>query len=221
MEKYIKVVYDEKLRPYTEYPEHLAGYLMDRFSIHKGARLLDVGCGRGDMLKAFQRADLQVQGLELHDYKSELLTDKKVDLANFETDRFPFEDNTFDVVFSKSVIEHLHNPENFIKESNRILKPGGRIITLTPDWQTQIYIFYNDSTHVQPYTTVGLKNLLSMHDFTGSRAELFYQLPLVWNMPFLKPLLKPLRVFFPVKKVNKSGFLRWARELMILGTGVK
>lgn len=221
MENYIKVIYDKKLRPYTKYPAQLAAYLMDRFAISRNSRLLDVGCGRGDMLNAFKQSGLHVNGLELLDYNAELIAGIEVAYANFENQSFPFPDDTFDVVFSKSVVEHLHNPENFLRESRRILKPGGRIITLTPDWQTQRYIFYNDFTHHQPYTVLGLSNALNVYDFTGVNTEIFYQLPIVWKVPFLKTMLKPLQFFFPVKKVTKSGFWRWSRELMILGTGVK
>lgn len=221
MENYLKVVYDEKLRPHTKYPAKLVAYLKDRFDIDANSRLLDVGCGRGDMLRAFQQLGLRVNGLELLDYHSELTADIDVDYANFESQRFPFPDDAFDVVFSKSVIEHLHNPENFLRESRRILRPGGRIIILTPDWQTQRYIFYNDFTHRQPYTVLGLNNALKIYDFSEVKTEIFYQLPLVWRAPFLRFFFKPLQWLFPVKRISKTGPWRWSRELMILGTGIK
>lgn len=221
MENYTKIIYDKNLKPYTKYPGQLAAYLIDRFFISAGSRLVDIGCGRGDMLQAFKDSGLEVSGLELRDYGSELLSGIKVDHANFENERFPFNDNTFDVVFSKSVIEHLHSPENFLKESMRILKPGGRIIVLTPDWQSQLYIFYNDFTHHQPYTVLGLNNVLKIYDFKEVKTEKFYQLPFLWKAGFIKIALKPLQKFFPVKRITKLGFWRWSRELMVLGTGVK
>ena len=49
-------------------------------------------------------------------------------LKNVEKDVFPYQNETFDFVFSKSLIEHLMSPENFISESFRVLKKKGRNI---------------------------------------------------------------------------------------------
>ena len=57
----------------------------------------------------------------------------KLKLVNLETDPIPHKDNFFDVVFSKSVLEHFYKPELLVKEMHRVLKPGGTIITLCPD----------------------------------------------------------------------------------------
>lgn len=59
MSNYIKVVYDEKVRPYTEYPPQLCKYLSNRFYMKKEDKLLDVSCGRGDFLKGFKDLGLE------------------------------------------------------------------------------------------------------------------------------------------------------------------
>lgn len=217
----MEVFYDPTIKPLTSYPGYLAEYLAYRFRIIANAKILDAGCGRGDFLRAFAGAGLDAAGLDFPDKLGTCRQGFTIQQANFETDRFPFPDDTFDVVFSKSVIEHLHKPDNFLREIWRVLKPAGRIIIMTPDWQTQRYIFYNDYTHVQPYIASGLENALKLHDFREVSAELFYQLPAVWRFPFLKLLCRPLQILFPVKRIRKSGWWRWARELMIIGTGVK
>jgi SAM-dependent methyltransferase len=221
MASYLDVMYDKKLKPETIYPHKLCSYLFNRFVMQKGMTIVDVGCGRGDCLKAFQalgltsigldreRLDLQLAGVETHSG------------IDFEHDAFPLPNASVDIVFSKSVIEHLHNPKYFMREIQRILKPGGRVIIMTPDWQSQRYIFYNDYTHVQPYITSGLANLLKLSDFKEVSAGLFYQLPFTWRISFTRLLLYPLRLLLPVKRVRRSSFWRWSRELMILGTGVK
>ncbi len=50
--------------------------------------------------------------------------------------QLPFENDTFDCVFALSVLEHLLNGCHFLKESRRILKPGGKLIILTPNIST-------------------------------------------------------------------------------------
>jgi len=47
--------------------------------------------------------------------------------------KFPFEDNTFDVVFSRYVLEHVSDSAEFLDEVHRILKPGGSFFFLTPN----------------------------------------------------------------------------------------
>jgi ubiquinone/menaquinone biosynthesis C-methylase UbiE len=46
---------------------------------------------------------------------------------------FPFEDNSFDTIVTFQVIEHVKDDEGFIKEINRVLKPGGQALITTPN----------------------------------------------------------------------------------------
>ena len=61
---YVAVIYDRQARPVTKYPDQLAEYLCQRFSIARGSKLLDVGFGRGDFLRAFARRGVEVAGVE-------------------------------------------------------------------------------------------------------------------------------------------------------------
>lgn len=221
MQNYLNIAYNFKEKPYTDYPYKLCRYLLRRFNMKKGDKILDAGCGRGDFTKGFKDLDLRAYGLDIEDAKSELLKGIEVKYADIEKDKFPFASNTLDFVFSKSVIEHLKIPDNFIKEIYRVLKPGGRAIIMTPDWQSQMKIFYNDYTHVHPYTKIGLESLLKIFGFKDVSSEIFYQLPILWKFPCLKIFSRLLQIFGPVKKIHKNKFIRWSRELMVLGTGIK
>jgi len=95
------------------------------------------------------------------------------------------------------------------------------VITMTPDWQSQMFIFYDDYTHVHPYTCTGLRDMFAMYGFKEAHAELFYQLPIVWKYPAIKIICKGLQMLGPVKKIEKNKFLRWSRELMILANATK
>ena len=221
MTNYIDVVYDEKVRPYTGYPLELCKYLFNRFDMKEGNKLLDVGCGRGDFLKGFKDISLEVYGLDIEKSNTKILEGLEVRYSNLEKELFPFENQTFDVVFSKSVIEHLFNPDNFIKECHRVLKPGGRIIIMTPDWSSLMKIFFDDYTHRQPYTVTAIKDFLDIYGFKEVSSELFYQLPIVWKFPIIKIFSCILRQFIPVTTKSKIKFIRWSLELMVLGTGIK
>lgn len=221
MSKYLEVVYNQKTKPYTDYPRQLCEHLFKRFDMKKGDKLLDIGCGRGDFARGFKNLGLQVFGIDREIGDLEMLKGIEVKSLDFEKDSFPFNSETFDFVFSKSVIEHLWNPEHFIKECYRILKPKGTIVVMTPDWQSQRLIFYDDYTHRHPYTPTALKDLLKIYEFKEVSSEIFYQLPVLWKHTWLKLFSKFLQITGPVKKIHKNKFIRWSRELMVLSSGIK
>lgn len=221
MSNYIKIFYNEKSLPYTKYPSELCGYLFQRFGMKRGDKLLDVGCGRGDFAKGFKDLGLEVFGIDREKGDSEILKGIEVKLRDIENEKFPFGDGIFDFVFSKSVIEHLRTPDNYIKEIHRVLRPEGKIIIMAPDWHSQRWIFYDDYTHVRPYTIVSLSSLLNAYGFREVTSEKFYQLPILWKHSWMKMFAKFLQLFGPVKKIYKNKFIRWSRELMVLASGKK
>lgn len=214
--KYINVVYNEKVRPKTNYPNQLIEYLVKRFKIKSGSHILDAGCGKKDFLNAFENQNFLCFGVDLYNNGDNLIYE-----CNFEIDKLPFKDNSFDIVFSKSVLEHLHDPINYLTEIKRVLKPNGRLILLVPDWVSCLYLYYQDFSHKQPYTKEAIDDLLNIVGFKNVETELFYQLPIIWKYPKLKYICKFLQLFGSPKRIIKNKFLRWSRELMILSTGVK
>ncbi len=216
MKNYNSIIYNEKERPVTSYPDELAMYLTERFHIKAGSRILDNGCGRGDFYRGFAHCGMEVYGTD-----REEVFDGVYSGINLEKDKLPFEDNYFDVVFSKSVIEHIHQPENYMNEMYRVLKPGGRLIIMVPDWHSCMYIYYDDFTHVQPYTMTGLRDAIKIFGFKNVSSEIFYQLPCVWKYPQIKIICYFLQLFGPVKRISKNKFYRFSRELILLGTGIK
>lgn len=212
MNKYIEVAYSKEEKPISSYPSQLAYYLKDRFHLTHKMRLLDNGCGRGDFLNAFAELGLETYGTDIASGSN------KVKKVNLECEQLPFPDNYFDVVFSKSVIEHIANCEHYMKEMQRVLKRGGVLIIMCPDWKSQYKIFFEDPTHIHPYCVKSIDRLLAMMEFENSGAELFYQLPILWKYP----LLKKIDIFTDsVSKVYKNKNYRFFREKMVLGWGYK
>ena len=216
---YLSVMYDEQEKPVTTYPVKLAKYLLDKYGIERYSSLLDAGCGRGDMAVAFYLFDMDVYGIDI--ISNELHKEISIQQVDFDVDIFPYQDNSFDVIFSKSVIEHLKNPEHYLSECLRVLRPGGQFILLTPDWLTQHTIFYNDPTHCHPYTVEGVSNSMKMAGFASVKAEKFYQVPIVWKHPIVKVVCRLLQLLIPVHWGIKNHFIRFSIEHMVLGTGTK
>src|SRR6185503_5055073 len=63
--RYLDVRYSERERPYTDYPSKLTRYLTDEYLRgYRGARLLDLGCGRGEFLNGFAELGFHATGFD-------------------------------------------------------------------------------------------------------------------------------------------------------------
>jgi ubiquinone/menaquinone biosynthesis C-methylase UbiE len=121
----LNVAYSEKKRPKTDYPKKLAFYLVERMQLAPGTVLLEIGCGRGEFLAGFKDAGLTVFGTDMCRSASDFSPDLDIRICELGHDRLPFPDQYFDVVFSKSLLEHINNPENYMMEALRVVKGGG------------------------------------------------------------------------------------------------
>jgi len=224
---YVSVIYDENRTPKTNYPKELIGYLIKRFDLKNNTRLLELGCGRGDFLYEFQKFGFICSGLDRDMSSAKNDYNLEVKLCDLSSESFPYSDNSFDIVYHKSVIEHVYNPQNIMEETLRILKPGGKLIILTPDWHTQWKNFFEDFTHSRPYDLTALKDLFKVYGYKNINVEKFYQLPILWKVPPLKFVSKILQLITNVYGgrwlAEKTGikFFRWSVELMILGYAEK
>jgi SAM-dependent methyltransferase len=97
-------------------------------------RLLDVGCGNGQFLAQMQKLGWEVMGVEL-DPEAVRIAEERFGLRVFqgtlEEARLP--DGSFDTVTMNHVIEHVPNPIGLLAECRRILRPGGKLVVVTPN----------------------------------------------------------------------------------------
>ncbi|MFC1989892.1 class I SAM-dependent methyltransferase [Chloroflexota bacterium] len=188
MPSYLEAYYSVDEYAPDKYPQKLCNYLTERYFREEGDSakvLLDIGFGKGNHLVGFSRNGMTAKGLDKRKEYLEILSDFDIRECDLERDPFPFEDNYFDFVFSKSVLEHVYNTENIVRETYRVLKPGGITVQLTPDWATNHKMFWDDPTHVKPFTRKGLKQAFVLGDFIEVEYEGFYQLPFLWKYPSL------------------------------------
>jgi len=227
MKDYVDVVYDEKRTPKTKYPAKLARYLSNRFNFKSGFKLLELGCGRGEFLEAFQKEGLDCYGVDLSSHCLENNPNLKVSCVDVVSVNLPYADNFFDVVYHKSFLEHFYSPDKIMKETLRVLKPCGQVIILTPDWASQMKTFYEDFSHCHPYTKDALRDLLEVFGFSNIKTENFYQYPAIWKYPVMKILSRLLQFLISISvarkltKLTGIKYFRWSVELMILGYGEK
>lgn len=99
----------------------------------QGQRLLDIGCGNGSFLLKARDAGWQVVGLDID--PNAVLTARKLGLDVYEgtVDMLPDEIGAFDVVTLNHVIEHVHEPQEFLHSIYRMLIPNGLLYIATPN----------------------------------------------------------------------------------------
>jgi len=96
-------------------------------------RLLDVGCGDGQSLEILADLGWTVSGVEVDPSAVAVARGRGLDVHHGTLGEAGFADDTFDVVTSSHVIEHVHDPAEFLLQSRRVLRPGGRLLTVTPN----------------------------------------------------------------------------------------
>ncbi len=119
-------------------------------------KLLDVGCGSKPYRRSFSVTDYI--GLEVDTPRNRAAGYAD---AFYDGKTFPFGKEDFDSVFASQVLEHVFEPNEFLGEIRRVLKPGGRLLLTVP--------FVWDE-HEQPhdyarYSSFGLAHLLSKNGF--------------------------------------------------------
>lgn len=219
---YVAVVYSEQNRRLTDYPDKLARYLFDRYGVKAGHKLLDIGCGRGEFLRGFIRCGVQGFGVDRSRVAATYCPEAELCTADIERENLPFEANAFDVVYSKSVIEHFHNPEQLVREMYRVLKSGGLAITMCPDWEFNYRMYFADYTHRTPFMQSSLRDIQLIHGFENVQVERFRQLPVLWGAGrWLLPAAELTRLLSPGFLKPRSTWVRFSKEIMLLSTATK
>lgn len=219
-EKYISVTYKNNK---SNYPVKFCKEIIKKFNIPIGSKILDIGCGNGLFTQAFSDLGMNVYGLDTS-RESEIILGNHFKVCDLSKKSYPFEDGSFDFIFSKSVVEHLREPDILIDEAYRLLKSGGIFICMTPSWKHSYKeAFYIDHTHITPFTRHSLETACELSGFK-SRCEYFYQLPLLWKYPIfnigrviLNVLNLPYRPFYRIgwsDNVNKT--IRFSKEAMLI-----
>jgi len=100
-------------------------------------RLLDIGCGPGEFLKAAQNLGFEVWGIDIAPRNIEAAQKfynlKNIFLGTLEDFINQYPDLKFDIITFFEIVEHLDNPINFFKLIKRLLNPGGYIAMSVPN----------------------------------------------------------------------------------------
>lgn len=130
MQDKVSNFYDEEryLRPYSKewHKQNIKKMvtLIDKDKLNR--KILDNGCGIGILGDYLPDRDITGSDISSEMLKKAKSRIKALVLADSE--KLPFIDNTFDVIFARSLLHHLPNPQKGIDECFRVLRPGGQIV---------------------------------------------------------------------------------------------
>lgn len=109
--------------------------------------ILDVGCGNGNSADLFTQCSPGIKwvGVDIEG-SPEVLSRERTDLEfhTFDGQSLPFSDESFDMVFSNQVLEHVRYPETLMREMARVLNSDG--------------FFVGSTSHLEPYHSYSFWN---------------------------------------------------------------
>ena len=144
----------------------------------KNNRLLDVGCGAGNLLQAARKNGWNAQGLDVAPNSIKHVRSLGFEVFQGELKQANFPTGHFDVITAAELLEHLPEPRQLLDEVARVLRPGGLFWTTTPharglsarvlgiNWRCVW-----PPEHLQLFSVSGLKNLLREVGFRNIRVK--------------------------------------------------
>lgn len=148
-------------RPFSYYVDF--GRLRDK-------DVLEVGCGSGFAVQLFAEAGARVTAVDLTEWAVET-TRRRLDAFDLEAEvlqgdaeRLPFDDDSFDLVFSWGVIHHTSDMDRALRELVRVCRPGGQLVLMVYNRHSLFFVVYRAFARFLP-----LWRRLGLH-FEGARA---------------------------------------------------
>jgi SAM-dependent methyltransferase len=203
---------------------------LEHFPANPEARVLELGSGTGYMLRRIRERYPNVSGLEV---RGSAYCFEDPDIHIYDGRQIPFDDGTFDVVFSSHVLEHIGDIDEALVEMARVLKSGGVAVHIipSPTWRVLTSLFHYFAVVKLALATVSprgrgpvtaqaekktrgelLKFLLYApgHGERGTVVtEAFYFSRLWWKRVFAD---SP----FDLERAAGVGFVYWGRDLLRL-----
>ena len=153
--------------------------------LNKTGKLLDVGCYPFHLGKVLRELGWNIWGISSP--HEPINNDPQIKILNIDKEKFPFNNNEFNIVLFTEVIEHILDPEFSLKEIFRILEKNGTLIITTPNKISPLItirrIFLSGKSnkekssiyhyHNKEFTMEGLKKTVKNIGFKIKTAECF------------------------------------------------
>jgi ubiquinone/menaquinone biosynthesis C-methylase UbiE len=165
--RYLSQVYDE-INPFI-WNEEMRNEALDLFGIDEGDRVLDVGCGTGFATEGLLEYTEDVYGLDQSEHQLEKAYAKfgkrgQVKFHRGDAERLPFKTDSFDALWSSGSIEYWPNPVDALAEFRRVVRPGGPVLVVGPNYPNStvfqkladaIMLFYDEAEADRMFAEAG------------------------------------------------------------------
>ncbi len=161
-------------------------------------RVLDLGCGNGSFSNLIAQHGYEVVGVEASEsgFESARLSFPDCHFIQASIYELPYAElgNSFDIVISSEVIEHLLYPRELVRAAKKCLKPNGRLIITTPyhgylknialalsGKMDQHFTVLWDNGHIKFFSVATLTTLLKSEGYTDIKFRFAGRLPYLWK----------------------------------------
>lgn len=190
-----------------------------RFRTQKGT-ILDIGCATGEFLLNAQQEGWRGLGIEVSRWAAAEARKKGVEIIGSDLLTARIESHSVDVITLFDVLEHFHDPMSYLRECQRILKPGGILLIETPNTRSfALRVFRTRSKLLQPdihltlFSPQNLRRALTTCGWSVLRLKTVplsrsYTMAFVWMFSVLaKRMLRPLNYkigFWNIRRFFKA-----------------
>ncbi|MCX7839223.1 MAG: class I SAM-dependent methyltransferase, partial [Anaerolineae bacterium] len=163
--------------------------LMRLARVTRGARVLEIGCGSGGLLRMIVARGARAVGVDtsaraLQLARARVPSALAVHIA--PDARLPFRDSAFDAILAQHVIEHLPAVDAALREWARVLKPNGRLAVATPNARYPDPAHFADAEHTRVFTPDELRDAITRAGFVVD--ECFTIFPFLGRVRALRAL---------------------------------
>ena len=106
----------------------LAGGVLEWLAPQQGERILDLGCGDGQLTARIAPSGAKVTGLDASPQMAAAARSRGIEVMEGSAESLPFADSSFDAVFSNAALHWVRDQEAMLAEVHRVLIPGGRFV---------------------------------------------------------------------------------------------
>lgn len=158
-----------------KFVEGMYGILVDEIQKFHSGRILDVGCGNGNLFSFLPDGKYELFGV---DFSENMISEAKRNCnvkAAFsvaDAEKLPFDDGMFDIIVCNASFHHYIHPNTVLEEMHRVLKDGGKVLIGDPYVPTgirglmNVVLRFSDNGDYHIYGFTEMENLFVNNGFT-------------------------------------------------------
>ncbi len=184
----------------------LAGGVVEWLGARPGERILDLGCGDGQLTARIAAEGVDIRGIDASAAMVAAARQRGIAADEAIAEQLPFSDATFDAVFSNAALHWVRGQDAMMSEVHRVLKPGGRFVAEMGGHGNVAAIL------------VGLTAVLERHGFLDAEDGVnYYPTPKAYSRRLERHGFQMERIALiprqtPLEKTGMEGWLRTFRR---------